>query len=204
MTAPPEGSGRRGPGNPEGVPRSDRQLFQGGAPVDREGGRVERLLAAAGRIRASAVLLPDDALTDPDPDSGERWDRGQALAHVAEMLPYWAQQAELVAAGRQAEFGRVKSDPDRIAAIERDRREDPARLLARVDEGVAVVLALLERLDDRDLAAVGRHQTLGDMTVGQMLDRFLVAHLEEHADQLDPRRGPGNPEGCPGESGAPA
>jgi hypothetical protein len=185
VTAPPEGSGRRGPGNPEGVPRSDRQLFQGGAPVDREGGRVERLLAAAGRIRASAVLLPD-ALTDPDPDSGERWDRGQALAHVAEMLPYWAQQAELVAAGRQAEFGRVKSDPDRIAAIERDRREDPARLLARVDEGVAVVLALLERLDDRDLAAVGRHQTLGDMTVGQMLDRFLVAHLEEHADQLDP------------------
>jgi hypothetical protein len=102
------------------------------------------------------------------------------------MLPYWAQQAELVAAGRQAEFGRVKSDPDRIAAIERDRREDPVRLLARVDEGVAVVLALLERLDDRDLAAVGHHQTLGDMTVGQMVDRFLVAHLEEHADQLDP------------------
>ena len=135
--------------------------------MSRERGRVERLLAAAGRIRASAVILPDDALTDPDPDSGERWDRGQALAHVAEMLPYWAQQAELVAAGRQAEFGRVKSDPDRIAAIERDRREDPARLLARVDEGVAVVLALLERLDDRGLAAVGHHQTLGDMTVGR-------------------------------------
>ena len=135
--------------------------------MSRERGRVERLLAAAGRIRASAVILPDDALTDPDPDSGERWDRGQALAHVAEMLPYWAQQAELVAAGRQAEFGRVKSDPDRIAAIERDRREDPARLLARVDEGVAVVLALLERLDDRDLAAVGHHQTLGDMTVAR-------------------------------------
>ena len=168
------------------------------APVNPERGRAERLLAAAGRIRASAVLVPDDALTDPDPESGERWDRGQALAHVAEMLPYWAQQAELIVAGRQAEFGRVKSDPDRVAAIERDRREDPARLLARVDEGVAVVLALLERLDDQDLAAVGHHQTLGDMTVAELVDRFLVAHLEEHADQLDsPRRGPGNPEGVP-------
>jgi hypothetical protein len=114
------------------------------------------------------------------------------------MLPYWTQQAELIVAGRQAEFGRVKSDPDRVAAIERDRREDPARLLARVDEGVAVVLALLERLDDQDLAAVGHHQTLGDMTVAEILDRFLVAHLEEHADQLEsPRRGPGNPEGVP-------
>jgi UDP-N-acetylmuramate dehydrogenase len=29
-----EGSGRRGPGNPEGVPRSDRNSLQGGAPVD--------------------------------------------------------------------------------------------------------------------------------------------------------------------------
>jgi hypothetical protein len=149
--------------------------------------RARRLQAAAGRVRASAVLLPDEALTDPDPDSGERWDRGQVLAHVAEMLPYWAQQAELVASGRQTEFGRVKSDPDRVGAIERDRREDPARLLGRVDEGVAVVLALVDRLDDQQLARVGHHQTLGDMTVAEIVDRFAVAHLEEHADQLAPR-----------------
>jgi hypothetical protein len=148
--------------------------------------RAERLQAAAGRIRASAVLLPDDALTDADPESGERWDRGQVLAHVAEMLPYWAQQAELIAAGRQVEFGRVKTDPDRIGAIERDRREPPERLLARVDEGVAAVLALLERLDDQALARTGRHPTLGEMPVGAIVDRFVVAHLEEHADQLDP------------------
>jgi valyl-tRNA synthetase len=31
----PEGSGRRGPGNPQGVPRSDREDLQGGAPVGR-------------------------------------------------------------------------------------------------------------------------------------------------------------------------
>ena len=166
---------RWGRGNPGGSgPR-------GVGPVD----RAERLLAAAGRIRASAQVVPDDALTDPDPDSGERWDRGQVLAHVAEMLPYWARQAELVASGAQVAFGRVKSDQERIAVIERDRREDPARLLARVDEGVAVVLALLERLDDQALAAVGHHQTLGDMTVAEIVDRFLVAHLEEHADQLE-------------------
>jgi hypothetical protein len=36
------------------------------------------------------------------------------------------------------------------------------------------------------------------MTVAEILDRFLVAHLEEHADQLEsPRRGRGNPEGVP-------
>jgi hypothetical protein len=149
-------------------------------------GRRERLLAAAGRIRAAVPLVSDQALTDPDPDTGERWDRGQVLAHVAEMLPYWVEQAELVAAGDQATFGRVRTDPGRVGAIERDRRQDPARLLDRMDEGVGEVLALLDRLDDAALARTARHQTLGELTVAAIVDRFLVDHLEEHADQLDP------------------
>jgi hypothetical protein len=151
-------------------------------------GRRDRLEAAAGRIRAAAPLLPDEALTDPDPDTGERWDRRQVLAHVAEMLPYWVEQVELVAAGDQVPFGRARSNPERIAAIERDRREDPSRLLDRVDEGLGVVLALLDRLDDDALARSGRHQVLGEMTVAAIVDRFLVDHLEEHADQLEARQ----------------
>jgi len=155
--------------------------------------RRDCLVAAAGRIRAAALLLPDEALTDPDPDTRERWDRRQVLAHVAEMLPYWAEQVELVAAGDEVPFGRVSSNPERIGAIERDRREDPSRLLDRVDDGLGVVLALLERLDDDALAHSGRHQVLGEMTVAAIIDRFLVDHLEEHADQLDAgrRRGDG-------------
>jgi DinB superfamily len=149
-------------------------------------GRRERLLAAAGRIRAAVPLVSDQALTDPDPDTGERWDRGQVLAHVAEMLPYWVEQAELVATGDQATFGRVRTDPGRVGAIERDRHQDPARLLDRIDEGVGEALALLDRLDDAALARTARHQTLGELTVAGIVDRFLVDHLEEHADQLDP------------------
>jgi class 3 adenylate cyclase/tetratricopeptide (TPR) repeat protein len=43
--ADPEGSGRRGPGNPEGVPRSDKDDLQGGAPVKRERGHVAARVA---------------------------------------------------------------------------------------------------------------------------------------------------------------
>jgi DinB superfamily len=154
--------------------------------------RRDRLVAAATRVRAAASRLPGEALTDPDPNTGERWDRGQVLAHVAEMLPYWAHQVELVAAGDQVAFGRVASDPGRLAAIERDRREDPARLLDRIDDGLGVVLALLDRLDDAALARTGRHQTLGEMTAAAIVDRFLVDHLEEHADQLEAGRRGGN------------
>jgi DinB superfamily len=148
--------------------------------------RRERLVAAAGRLRAAAPLLSDQALTDPDPDTGERWDRRQVLAHVAEMLPYWVAQVELVAAGDQVPFGRARTDPGRVGAIERDRGEDPSRLLDRVDQGLGEVLALLDRLDDDALARRGRHQVLGELTVAEIVDRFLVDHLVEHADQLDP------------------
>jgi hypothetical protein len=101
------------------------------------------------------------------------------------MLPYWVKEAERVAAGPDGvAFGRVKSDPERVAAIERDRRDDPLRLLARIDQGVAAALALLDRLDAGALGRAGNHPTLGRMTVAQVVDDFLVGHLEEHADQL--------------------
>jgi hypothetical protein len=152
--------------------------------------RRARLVAAAGRIRRSAPAVPDQAQTSPDPETGEQWDRGQVLAHVAEILPYWTRQAELVVGrGNGVPFGRVKSDPERIASIERDRHEDPARLLARMDEEVRGVLALLDRLDEKALARTGRHELLGEMTVAGIIDRFLVEHLEEHADQLEEERG---------------
>jgi hypothetical protein len=148
--------------------------------------RSARLRAAADRIRATVPDIPDDARTSADPETGERWDRGQVLAHVAEILPYWSEQVELVVErGGGVPFGRVKSDPDRIAAIERDRRAETAELLRRMDEGVERVLALLDRLDQRALERTGTHQRIGEMTAAQIIDRFLVDHLEEHAEQLE-------------------
>ena len=55
--------------------------------------RQARLLAAAGRIRSAVPVASDDALTGPDPETGERWDRRQVLAHVAEMLAYASEAA---------------------------------------------------------------------------------------------------------------
>lgn len=148
--------------------------------------RSSRLLAAAERIRATVPEMPDGARTSADPETGEQWDRGQVLAHVTEILPYWSEQAELVVErGGGVPFGRVKSDPERIAAIERDRRVDTAELLKRMDQGLQQVLALLDRLDERALERTGTHERLGEMIAGGIIDRFLVEHLEEHADQLE-------------------
>ncbi len=148
--------------------------------------RSTRLLAAADRIRATVPDMPDDARTSADPETGEQWDRGQVLAHVAEILPYWCEQVELVVEhGDGVPFGRVKTDAGRIAAIERDRGLDTLELLRRMDQGVQGALALLSRLDEQALQRTGTHERIGEMTAAAIIDRFLVDHLEEHAEQLE-------------------
>lgn len=148
--------------------------------------RSSRLRAAAQRIRATVPEIPDDARTSADPETGEQWDRGQVLAHVTEILPYWSEQAELVVErGGGVPFGRVKSNPERIAIIERDRRVPTDELLRRMDQGLQDLLALLDRLDEPALARTGTHERLGEMTAAEIIDRFLVDHLEEHAEQLE-------------------
>src|SRR6266487_4516904 len=152
--------------------------------------RSSRLRSAAERIRGTVPEMPDDARTSADPETGEQWDRGQVLAHVAEILPYWSEQVELVVEwGGGVSFGRVKSDPERIAAIERDRGVDTAELLRRVDQGLQRVLELLDRLDMDALERTGTHERLGEMTAAAIIDRFVVEHLEEHAEQLEETAG---------------
>jgi hypothetical protein len=150
---------------------------------------VGRLAAVEERLRAlSGGQFPDEALTAPDPPTGERWDAGQVWAHLAEFIPYWLGEAAHVTArwaGVPVPFGRTKSDPVRIAAIERDRRGDRAALWNRVGVDIAALRAFLLGLDGNAWSARGRHPTLGDMGLAEIVDEFLVGHLEQHASQLD-------------------
>jgi hypothetical protein len=148
-----------------------------------------RLDSVEERLRVHATRdFPSDALTAPDPPTGERWEAGQVWAHVAEFIPYWVGEATLVIErGKDTPepFGRTKSDPGRIAAIERDRSTDRVRLWHRITGDVAGLRAFLAGLDDSAWTAVGVHPTLGLMGLAAILNEFLVGHLEQHAAQLD-------------------
>ena len=146
---------------------------------------AERLDAVERRF---AALGAPGGLTAADPGTGERWDAGQVWAHTAEFPSYWLAQLALVVGGWRGEpvpFGRVKSDPDRIAAIERDRTAGPALLGERVREGIAAVRERLGSLPDSAWEAEGVHSTLGVMPLERIVEEFLVGHLEEHAAQLE-------------------
>jgi DinB family protein len=150
---------------------------------------MARLAVAEGRLAAFAED-PPPGLTDPDPATGEQWDVGQAWAHVAEFVPYWQTQMQKVVAGVEqgvgpVPFGRTSADPGRVGAIEAGRHELPDQQMARLASALARVRTWLLGLNEGQWSARGEHERLGEMTVAQIAERFLVGHLEEHADQLE-------------------
>ena len=155
---------------------------------------LARLRAVQARLDEHAAAGPPPGLTEPDPGGTERWEAGQVWAHLAEFPAYWLGQIQHILERRVAgdpepvPFGRTKTDPGRIAAIERDRNEDPEALLGKVRDGISATVSNLDALPADAWSARGLHPTRGEMTPAEILDRFIVNHLEEHADQLDKLR----------------
>jgi hypothetical protein len=151
---------------------------------------IDRMHAAEARLAAHATA-ERPGLTRADEATGEQWEAGQVFAHLAEFPTFWTGQIRaLIAAGAAGEpepipFGRTKADPGRLAAIQSRRREAPLALLHDVDAGVAAATALCRSLTAEDWQTCGLHPTLGAISISEIVERFLVGHLEEHADQLD-------------------
>jgi hypothetical protein len=147
-----------------------------------------RLEARQQQLAARGDTGLASGLTEPDPDTDERWEAAQVWAHMAEFVGYWHGQIKGVVAAYQGEpvpFGRVKSDEGRIAAIEEGRREPLTALVVRATDSLRSLRDYLAGLSPRDWQAVGRHQTIGEMDIEAIVNRFVIGHLEEHFTQLD-------------------
>jgi hypothetical protein len=158
-------------------------------PADRLVAAGRRLVAMGPAVEAGEPWPLSDAYGE-EPEAS--WGPKELLAHVAEMIPYWHGQIDLVLAGdgEPVPFGRVASDADRIARIGDDRRLPAGTLLARIEDGLADVAAALRGLGPDGLGRVGRHPTREDMTVEAIVGRMLIGHLEEHEQQLRGILGP--------------
>jgi hypothetical protein len=150
---------------------------------------LRRLDAVESRLAALAAAAPSkEALTDPDPGTGERWEAGQVWAHLAEFIPYWIEQMRNVIArydGEPVPFGRSSTDPGRLGAIERDRGQPIAVLWSDTRSNIEILRRFLEQLDNAAWQARGLHPRRGIMSFDRIIDEFTVGHLEQHAQQLD-------------------
>lgn len=157
-------------------------------PIDPAADLRSRLSAVRDRLGRLSATPPPGGLTDPDQPSGERWEWGQVWAHLAEFVPYWIRQVDVILradAPGPVPFGRTKTDPARIAAIERDRGRPVPELWERMRGQLDELGARMEALTQEDWSKRGLHPTLGEMDIPRVFVEFEVGHLEQHADQLE-------------------
>ncbi len=150
--------------------------------------RARRLESLTAQLLEGIDGIPTAELhARPAPDD---WTVMQSLAHVAELLPYWARQAQDVAARTEDDqpFGRTHDDPDRIAAVEAHRDDALDEVLPRIRAALTESSATLRALPAGGWTRTGRHARRGEMTVEQIVDQFLVEHLEEHTRQVEAAR----------------
>jgi hypothetical protein len=147
-----------------------------------------RLEAVDRRLSGLAGLRSPDGLTAPDASSGERWQWGQVWAHLAEFPSYWTREIRNVLAttgSGSPSFGRMKTDPSRLGAIERDRTVPAQELMDRLRPQLEELRRLLSDMTTEDWARTVAHPSLGTIGMDRVMEEFLVGHLEAHADQLD-------------------
>jgi hypothetical protein len=149
---------------------------------------MTRLDAAQRRLAEHARAAKPDGLSEPDEGGTERWEAGQVWAHIAEFVPYWNAQLRMVIegySGTPVPFGRSKTDPIRTEPIEANRNEPIPEQMARTNAAVSALETYLGGLSAAQWGAVGMHPARGAMGAHQIVETFVVDHLEEHADQLD-------------------
>jgi len=144
--------------------------------------RIQRLQGSVRRLLADVERLPADVLYR-EPQAGE-WPVMSTLAHVSEILPYWAHQAENITRNPGAPFGRTHEDPDRIAAVDQHSRDSLTAIAARIRAGLDESVSALRSLPADAWATAGQHPRRGSMTVEQVIDAFLLDHVEDHAAQI--------------------
>jgi len=140
------------------------------------------------RLAAHAEAPKPDGLTDPDEGGTERWEAGQVWAHIGEFVPYWHRQLRTVVGGYPGpavQFGRVRTDPGRTGPIEENRDVPVAEQMAGTHAALVDFIRYASSLSPEEWSAVGLHPVRGEMTAHQIVEFFIVDHLEEHADQMD-------------------
>lgn len=142
------------------------------------------LLALRSEIEAGEPWpLSDNFGTEPEASWGPR----ETLAHVEEMQPFWLGEIERIlepAAAEPVPFGRVATDSVRLAIIERDRSLPLRELFGRIESSSERISRRLAELSPEAAERKGLHPRQGSITVAEVLDRYLVVHLEEHVAQL--------------------
>ena len=153
-------------------------------------GEIERYRERAEAAWSHVGTLPRTGWGEPGPPdetTGERWDRGNVLGHLAEMLPFWTGQVRAAMNGATS-LGRGDAGyAQRRQAVVTGRDVGEEELLARIEAGLIGLLGLLAEMKEEDLDRKLTYQSPGgerEVDLRYPLEELLVGHVEAHFRQL--------------------
>lgn len=116
----------------------------------------------------------------------DNWSAVQILGHMVEVVPYWLDHCRkiIAAAGEPYHFGRSLDNPDRLAAVQRPKSETSGHLLRLLSDEVRPAARAIRKMTPAERGLIGIHQGRGEMTVAEIIEVFIVAHVENHLAQM--------------------
>ena len=140
----------------------------------------------AGRELIAVLRRPETAERLRNAPGEAQWSALETLGHVVEMIPYWLSHCRtlIAAEGEPPAFGRTLESPERLEAVETVEKVGPDTLMDRLETEVESAVGEIRGMSAADLEKKGMHVRRGEMAVAEVLERFIVAHLEEHVEQV--------------------
>jgi len=141
--------------------------------------RVERTVE---QLLAEIASLPAEVLYR-EPTPGE-WPVMSTLAHLAELLPFWAHEGAGLAKSPGKQVGRGLDDPRRVGPIEEHGRDSLEAMVPRVRAGLAECVASLRAIPSEGWQTRGTHPRHPSISVYELIETYVCNHAAEHANQI--------------------
>ncbi|HYB42621.1 MAG TPA: DinB family protein [Candidatus Methylomirabilis sp.] len=151
-------------------------------PGEMQAERLERVYEEVARLLREPGVA-SRLRTGPGKDA---WSAMEALGHMTEMIPYWLNHCRVLiaATGAPPRFGRTPGSPERLAGVAHGATAPPDALLARLEHEVRAAAAEIRKLSPSERSKRGISPERGEITVGEVIESFIVSHAEEHLAQV--------------------
>ena len=151
---------------------------------------VEAILLSVQKSYSELNKLIDGPLSKLEPEklykspAQDEWSIMQNLAHIVELMPYWAGEIEKLVAKPGQNFGRTMQQEARLQAIREHGRDSLDQVRAALPGSYARLEEVLTSLKDSDLRLTGNHVKFGDETLDWFIEEFVTGHLVNHLEQI--------------------
>jgi DinB superfamily len=152
--------------------------------------KVEKIRLDVHDSYAELVRLIDGPITALElaklyiPSGENEWSIMQNLAHIVEIMPFWAGEIEKLVAAPGQNFGRTLQHEGRLLGISEHERDSLKQIKAALPASYARLEDVLGSLKDSDLELTGQHVKYGEKSLEWFIEEFVTGHLRSHLEQI--------------------